>query len=92
MAFIPSAAQRVKIAAPAKKIAAELNNVLDALTQYGNLYDDDAAAVVQAEADTIVTHSRLVQIYQAAQSIQEEIMAAVLAYEGIDELPERVEE
>jgi len=91
MAFIPSAAQRVKIAAPAKKIAAELNNVLDALTQYGNLYDD-AAAVVQAEADTIVTHSRLVQIYQAAQSIQEEIMAAVLAYEGIDELPERVEE
>jgi len=91
MAFIPSAAQRVKIAAPAKNIGASLENVLAALTEYDQLYQE-AAAVVQAEAEKIITRARLVQVYQQANALREEFRAAVLDYEGADTLPAKEEE
>jgi len=91
MTFIPSAAQKVLIARPIKRIGNEIRNVLDALLNYERLYQE-AAPEVQAEADTIISRARLVQVYGVARPLREEIEAAVLAYEGEDTLPVPEEE
>ena len=86
MAFTPSAAQRVLIARPIKRIGYEVQNVLDALLNYARLYQKQVPEV-QAEAEKIISRARLVQIYNVALPLREEIEAAVLAYEGEDTLP-----
>ena len=91
MAFVPSPAQKVLIARPIKHIGGEIQNVLDALTHYNRLYQEQTPEV-QAEADAIISRERLAQVYGAALPLREEIEAAVLAYEGVDELPVPEEE